>query len=158
MKKTHWRLPDAYRITDNKAVRLVERCLQLWTWFTDSFSRYYRLIVSRTQQGAKRSHKVCTQGETEEAQSHHEMLNVLLPNRDHNQITCVNWNLERSHIWSQADHSIWLWLIIVVVRLTKPLRVMNKASKIAGICKLNIGLIFRLYGPFEASSYKITFG
>ena len=35
---------------------------------------------------------------------------------------------------------------------------MNKAPKIAGICKLNIGLVFRHYGPFEASSYKITFG
>ena len=80
---------------------------------------------------------------------------LLLPNRDHNQITYVNWNLERSHIWSQADHSILLWLIIVDVRLTKPLRVMNKAPKIAGICKLNIGLIFRLYGPFEASSFLL---
>ena len=71
--------------------------------------------------------------------------------------------------WAQADHTLCSWLKIVDMRLTKSMRVMNNALKIAyfGLnisIKLNEMLIrafmvfFRPHEPLEVSPYEITFG
>ena len=72
----------------------------------------------------------------------------------------------------QANHIIgrphFLFVVIVDMRRTKSMRVVNKALKITYL-GLNISIklhevsidvfmvFFRLHGPFEASFYKITF-